>query len=254
MSISALDVFKKETEKAGVAFLNNYGLRFFFPSGEVTALSTCFVWNEFLENEVDKHYERLHYENELSASNLTNSYYLIRTPDNIHSSYLKKLHELGMSNSLVIYRRLHQMIVGYYFIPHRNDHQAFLYFINNLSLFENIARRVGKIIDCKKYYNKSVEFSQKYKLIDPSIAGRLIFNKSDIAKRVNNCGFTVHGRDYNFTPKEIANYFNDNKKSPDQKDVSCRTIEWHISNIKKKAGLSSSIDLRDFAIEVCNLI
>ena len=89
----------------------------------------------------------------------------------------------------------------------------------------------------------------------------LLFNFTSYQLGFRSHCFLFEGNEYEFTPKEIdiikvlkytsiAKEITDHLNKNNLNNISIRTVEWHLTNIKKKSKLSNSLDLRNFAIEI----
>jgi DNA-binding CsgD family transcriptional regulator len=267
MKIDAVDVLRIEAERLKIPTLKHLGLRFFFSNGDVVAQSTCSEWNNYLE-EADKLLEKRHYTSELTIGAIQNTYCVIRQ-DNLTSPYISALKDFGMSSSLIIYQRLKTVIVGYYFIPQVNNYCTLQYLLNNLSVLQNLIRNVGCLINSGRYSGKKITIDQKYKLLDLDTAKALLNINAPLIKHSTRRKFLISGYEYDFTPKEIeiltllrytsvakeiTVHLNKNIDLFQDKEISTRTVEWHIQNIRKKTQITSNLDLRNIAIEIVKLI
>ena len=174
---------------------------------------------------------------------------LVRTRDQASNNFQRKLLTVNMSNSLIVYKVFPNFIRGYFFISSPEDSQALVFFVNNLYRFNSITGIMDDILSKNNFLVEEL-ISEKFQLFSPEERDKIFSAKKQ--DNISNFVVVVNERQYEFTPKEIeflkvVKYGCAVKEIAKTLNVSPRTAEWHLHNIKLKLHTSSKIDVTKFA-------
>ena len=236
-----IKILEQETKKFGIDFIYHFGFREFYLDGSTLGISSNEDWNKIILEILFKTEMEKQYLNELvsAMSNILNNgvSHVIRTRDHIINEFQHRLVSVEMSNSLIIYKKIGNLIRGYYFINNPDDHASLSFFINNLSLFHKITNSIDSIIDDDQTIVDEL-LPQKFQLFSEKKMSDILNQKKDL---IPNTIIIFNNKEYSFTPKEIQ-LLEAIKSGGTLKDIAkilsmgIRTVEWHLTNIKKKIG------------------
>jgi|GEM_PF-5280123 len=247
-----IELLKQETQASGVDFLVHLGFREFYFDGTTVGTSTNEVWNEKILDLAFKTEMEQHYFAELKQVMHNHITYIIRTRDHVTNNFQRKLLTVNMSNSLVIYKKTEKSIRGYYFISEPHDYQSQIFIINNLTLFNKITNIVGNALDQNEFLLEELVI-KKFQLFSTDQITKIFCNKKlDRVGSINNINLIANGKQFLFTPKEVevlevVKFGCTAKDVANSLNISPRTAEWHLHNIKHKLGTSSKLAVMAFA-------
>lgn len=248
-----LKLMKYEAEKLGIDFLEHYGIRNFFHNGDVFGITTNKEWNSLTNSEQFTLRTKLHYYDELSFIKKHKMRYIIRTKELASSPFLISLVDVEMCNAIGRYITNEIGLIGYYFTANQNDKEAIHFLVNNVYLFDKVIAAVDNQLIKEGYWDNILILPNNRKLL-PAV----FFSKEKIDKNLIHRIF-FDGKEFVFTQREmqilkIIKIRNVTKEIAQILEVSTRTIEWHIQNLKNKTGLSKKDELVDFALQLEKLI
>ncbi len=237
--------------------INAFGYRLFFPNGKSFGICSNNDWNIFFESQFlpqNDHISR--YEEEVSQALRKGKYFYARigTPDP-NDRFSLMLYEFDIWNSFCLYYKNSNTVDGFYFTSSRENKEIINFYLNNIKLLEryssyfkekfseattlkdlvNLSEPIfSSDVFAKQNFNDENEeikiknFSQSLPL------NKLVMNKEGqsivLSKREAEClCYMAFGK----TMKEIASCLN----------LSPRTVEFYVDNMKKKTGLCSKSQL-----------
>ena len=231
------------------------GYREFYRDGTSMAFCTSPGWYEVSKDIKLMSEMATHYAHELLFVIRNKFHCIIRSASNANNTFLRKLLIHDMCNSLLFYIKSKKVIKMYSFISSVDNHSAPHFFMNErfkLELFINSHSEIMESILRKAEFQ-----SLRTKLFSKDIAD-CIFSVDD-----SYCGFftgnktTSHNYD-SLTQKEsecVALLVNGAtyKDIAHKMDISIRTAEFHVSNIRKKLNMKNKFDISNKVKEDFNL-
>ncbi len=242
---------------AGELGISTFGYRIFFSNGKSFGICSNEKWNSFFEYQFlsqNKHIPR--YEEEVGQALKKGKYFWARIgePDS-NDRFCSMLYEFDVWNSLCIYYKNSETVDAFYFASTKDNKDIINFYLNNIKLLERYASYF------KEKFSEITNIENLAKLSEPTLGNgvfangcsggedeeirvknfsqslpvsKLVMNKEGqsiiLSKREAEClCYMAFGK----TMKEIAICLN----------LSPRTIEFYIDNMKKKTGLSSKSQL-----------
>lgn len=247
-----IEVFEKETKNLGVDFIYHYGFREFYEDGTTLGVSSNKDWNNVTLDILFKTEMEKHYLSELvnAMGNIVNRgvSHIVRTRDQIINEFHNKLLSVEMCNSFIIYKKIDNLIRGYFFIHHPQDYKSLNFCVNNLPLFHKITNSIDYVIRQDKSIVEEL-LSQKFHLFTANKMSDILSQKKGL---IPNTIIVFNNEEYSFTPKEIQ-LLEVIRSGGTIKDIAKglgmepRTVEWHLTNVKKKIGAFNKHEVITFA-------
>lgn len=208
-----------------------FGYRCFDKKGKSFGWSNNQQWNHFFI----KHLSNTsinRYELEASNANNQNRYKILRIGSPCADDKLSHhLYQLGIWNTIGYYVKCANFIEGFYFSNTEGGSEWINYCLNQSRLLEQYQNNFKEKLLSITNRSELLKFAQP--TISPNIFSSTsicIDKKIILTTREQEClQFITEG----YTNKEIARQLN----------LSPRTIEWYVDNIKTKAGVCKRIDL-----------
>ncbi len=237
--------------------IHAFGYRLFFPNGKSFGLCSNNEWNVFFENQFlpqNDHISR--YGDEVAQTLKKGKYFCARTGVPDPSDRLcSVLYGFDIWNSLCIYYKNEDFVESFYFTSTKENRDIINFYLNNLKLLERYASHFkGKFLEATNlddlaelseptvsadiFANQSTQGDNeeiKIKSFSESLPIRkLVVNRDGqsivLSKREAEClCYMAFGK----TMKEIATCLN----------LSPRTVEFYVDNMKKKTGFYSKSQL-----------
>lgn len=212
------------------------GYREFYDDGTSMAFCSNEEWYNLVEDKETFDSMVIHYSQELMSLNRNGFNYVIRTPACINNQFLRELLLRDMCNSLLIYKKTKKIIRMYAFIASASNLAALNYFFNKWQSFEIIVNTYKD--ELASIFEKEEYQSLRQPLFDQKILNN-IFNQIPTSADVTCDILTQIEMEYlpllatRASNKDIAVLFN----------VSTRTVQYHVSNIKRKLKLNNRLNI-----------
>ena len=221
------EIFNSHAEILGVLKADHIGYRQFLSTGETMYYCST---EQYIESFIEPEEMMLHYAKEILLISREGYNCILRSPSAANNSFLQKLLLLDLCNSLIVYQMEDSTIHMFCFIFSSSNLSASNHFINKRELFENIVseckNKVSAICEKKEYS------SLRENLFTKKIAEDIFFKIKFKSSLSFNAAYTQR-------QKQILSLL---KRGATNKDISkklhicVKTVEYHISNLKNKAG------------------
>lgn len=214
------------------------GYREFYNDGTSMAFCSNEEWYNVIQDKETFDSMAIHYSQELMSLNRNGFNYVIRTPACINNHFLRELLLRDMCNSLLIYKKDRKIIRMYSFIASISNLSALNYFFNRWQSFEMI---VNTYKDELAGIFKKKEYQQlRQPLFNQKILNNIFNQIQEITPANVNCDILTQ-IEMEYLPllatrasnKDIAVLFN----------VSTRTVQYHVANIKRKLKVSNRLNI-----------
>ena len=246
---TSLEFLKTKSKQSGLEFLIHFGVRRFFDDGTSVGLTTNDQWNKLVEYNMLYEEIKLHYKKELELVINDNFKYFLKTDSSANTAFLKKLSEVGMGNSIAIYRKTPKSINAYFFTVPPFFPNAAQLLVNKISTFEKIVDQIESL---------NIQFTvpnilNPQQLLDTHDLAW--FRKSMNKKYLPDITLNINGTVIIFTESELKllkllTYTTITKEMSNRLNISPKTVEWHINNIRKKTGKHSRSALSTMARQI----
>lgn len=222
-----------------------FGYRKFFINGEYIALCNHHAWQEF-------YFKKVHDTGKVFSTAIKNAAYKKFTyflwPQESSDYIISALHSFDIWNGITIYYREDDFIECFAFAGNVSSLQIPNFIINNMQFVEqfilylkNKAKHIinpqNKNILVKFSNNNLTDLTYENNILDrktPELEQELYFVKDDrMQKFTNKEAQCIYGLSKGLTYKSIANELN----------ISEKTVETHINNIRNKIGHYSKSDI-----------
>jgi DNA-binding CsgD family transcriptional regulator len=219
------------------------GYRYFLNDGRSYGFSTNNLW--YLKKD-QQFYEaqKGFLESEIEFLTANDARFVTRSLEQKDCYYLRELSSRSMSNSLGIYKFAPDKIEHFFFISLSKDPYHIHNMIKYLSKFEVITEKLAYLIPLA-FINLNVEPEPEPEFYCNKSIINKFFLKNQKADLSNLNGKDFNGKNVSLTEREIevlslvkCNYTN--KMIAKSLNISHRTIEKHITNLKSKFGCSKS--------------
>lgn len=234
--IKAIECYLKELKDLQI---ESFGYREFYLDGTSMGICSSETWYEAI---LDANFIAdmgMHYTQEIMLLERKGFDYIIRTATNANNRFLRQLLIQDLCNSLIFYKKSKEVIRMFCFIAPSSNLSALNYFVNKRFVFESIA------VSCEAKLT-NIFLQQKYQklrisLIAPEVVKKILEEKKelhcsgiyyDLTTREKECiSLIAKGA----TDKDIAKNFG----------ISTRTVEYHISNIRKKLNVCNRFGIKE---------
>ena len=228
-------VLNPQIQKLGAIRPDFIGWRDFLSDG--TSLSYCSNNLYYTEKPIVAE-ASFHYMQEILWLNRRGFKIVVRTPSLVNNAFLKKLENMDMCNSIIIYKKDINVIQMFCFIFKANNIGAMSFFVNEKEKFEVIAEKcLNKTLDISKsdkyFHLRDQLFSndQAASIFEDCL---LIDRKNtnySLSKRQKEClDLIVQGA----TNKDIANIL----------DICPKTVEYHLKKIRETLHCHTRFDIK----------
>ncbi len=240
--------------------IQTFGYRKFYPDGMSVGLSTNHVLNA-LTIEKFNHNIIPSYETEVSLvlNNERSHFFRIGKPDK-NNAFFSTLYDLDVWNTLSYYRKSGKCVEGFYYAATRSNEAIIEEYINNAQVFEMFSfyfkDKINSIIrpaDLEPVKTETISpliFENKHMAVSKDTL--------DIKNFISNIPvqkffLSSNGQDYCLSIQEFKclSLLSRGKTSKEvgvQLNISSRTVEGYIENIKSKIDVSSRSQLIDLFI------
>ena len=245
-----LSILQKSVNDMSLSFITNIGFRVFFNTGNSFGICSNKIWKE---EKKSLRYQTLFkdfYSNELLRMKRTNHNISIRVQGQFHNNFLEITSSYGLGNVLAICRFSKNQICAYYFLAEGSNYNAINDFCNNIPKFEKIVDNNHKIICQLVELNLMKNFSQE---LLPNYAVQELFELE-----LSNLNLTedILKKNSLFTKKQsellslLASGTTSYKAISLRMKIAIKTVEWHITELKKKVNASTKSELIQFAKKI----
>lgn len=245
-----LDILQKSVNDMKLTFITNIGYRIFFDNGNSFGICSNEIWKEEKKSLRYQSLFKDFYSNELLRMKRTNYKISIRVQGQVPNDFLKTISSYGLGNVLAICMFSKTRICAYYFLAEGSNYNAINDFCNNIQMFEKIVEENHQTIDQLIELNRMKGFSQKL-LSDYAV-------QELFEPKVNNLKSTQYFLSKGlFTKKQsellsllasgVTSYKAISKR---MNNISLKTVEWHITELKKRTNASTKTELIQFAKKI----
>ncbi len=211
------------------------GYREFYDDGTSIGVCTNDRWYYIEKDQTFNEDMAVHYVKELSELSDNNLNFVIRTSATVQNRFLQALLSHDICNSLLVYKKHSNKICQYAFIASTKNFSALTFFVNNSGEFVEATALFQE--DFSNLFAKHEYYPLRMPLFSKTVAKKLFLNIK-LIEPVKNYGLTEREGQcasllvYGATDKEISNKLG----------ISLRTVESHISNIRKKLKVRSRFE------------
>jgi DNA-binding CsgD family transcriptional regulator len=217
-----------------------FGYRCFDRSGKSFGWSNNNQWNHFFINNLsDIPLDR--YEKEVASTNELGKYKIVRIGlPTAKDKLFQGLYQLKIWNTVCCYIKCGNYIEGFYFSNPQGGTDWINHCLNQHDLLENYCIDFKKRLLCITSRTDLLEFSSP--TVNPEIFNTDSLESppsiytSKLTIRENQC-LKLIGQ--GLTNKKIAHYLN----------LSPRTVEWHVENLKNKLNANKKINLIEWSLK-----
>ncbi len=240
--------------------ISTFGYRKFFSDGRSFGLSNNLAWTTFCQENFN---DRIisNYENEVSSA-LTGEKFLsfrIGEPDK-SNAFLSALYELNIWNTLSFYKNSGPNVEAFYFASTRDNTSAVEYCVNNIKLLERFS------FYFKDKLNDIMSWKDIKRAATPTLSPLIFEKKQPISSDENEniqkflsstpiqrFFFNIEGQDIGLSPQEFKTlaWLSRGKSAKEVGkllNISQRTVESYLENIKSKAEVNSRSRLIDLFV------
>jgi DNA-binding CsgD family transcriptional regulator len=184
-----------------------------------------------------------HYMQEILWLNRKGFKIIIRTPNTVKNEFLKKLDDMDMCNSIIIYKKDSDIIQMFCFIFKSSNLSTMNFFVNEKEKFEMVVNRC-----LKSTYN--VSNNLKYL----NLRKRLFSEEQAISLFSHDLLSTKEGLDFKLSPrqKQVLNLIVQDATNKDIANTLCITpkaVEFHFKNIRKTLCCHTRFDIKNKIIQ-----
>lgn len=249
-----LYLLKRECLKRGIDFIVECGVKKFLYNGDFFGLTTTKEWNRKIKTEKIIYQSKAHYFNEVLSYLKNGVECVLRHQDLARNPFLLSLAETEVCNGLAVYTRNNTGIVAYFFTARHDDKEAMNFFLNHLGIFKSIVNVVNKHLMERNYWaGNFIDFETK--ILFNSMERKIIFGdikESDTYSRI----VLVDGQKIQFSARQTQlldslKYHKTTKDIALDLNLETRTVEWHLSELRKKIGASNKKELVNFVETFC---
>ncbi|NRB11468.1 MAG: helix-turn-helix transcriptional regulator [Rickettsiaceae bacterium] len=237
-------------------FLKNYGVdhlgyRYFLCDGRSFGCPTVDQW--YMERKPQEFYNsmKLFLTKELINFAENNFTYVTRSNSHSPNEYQKYLRAFSLGSSIGIYKTATKRIDSFFFITNSDLGEARDVLINNIHWLENYTNELSLKIN--KMLTEILHFKEVDINIDKYVCKK-VFDRIKLTD-ASSIDIISNGRVIKLTNREIdilknLNLGSSNKKLAAILNISEKTIEKHLSNIKTKFNVSCKNDLLKLSAKV----
>ncbi|PCJ28927.1 MAG: hypothetical protein COA94_03335 [Rickettsiales bacterium] len=221
--------------------VDHIGYREFRKDGTSMAFCSHLDWYDVDTDVVYKEEMANHYAKELIFLVKNQFDCITRSASSINNKFLQELSSKDMCNSFLIYKNTEDVIYMYAFISSSLNPDALSYFVNQSGFLEELINKYKATF--ASVFQKSKYQELREQMFSEKVAQHIF---SDLTSSMQNSSFQQ------LTPKEIectalvARGWN-NKAIAKKLNISTRTVEFHLSNIRNKLNINSRNDIVDIA-------
>lgn len=234
--------------------LGFYGYREFRKDGKTIGFCTHDGWAHVCQEENFFSSMTDHYNNELANLINSNSRVLVRVGEgDPHSKFLQSLRRWKIWNSLVVYTKTSDKVIGHYFIPKDESLEVVNNYLNNAAALEATSKQLDFIVS---KIGEDSKFNHLYSdLLSKPMMGSLFSSKTPAQRHLLD-GVKIpvkyEGKDYILTKRavECLLLIADGcvvKELAARLGISSRTAEKHVAKLKAYLELNSKSEMVSFA-------
>lgn len=212
------------------------GYRYFKNDGSSFGFTTNDKW--YSNKKTDQFFaaQRKHFEKELITLSINKLTYVTRSREYTDNEYMRLLEEIGMSNSVGIYRFSPKKVEHFFFISSSNDPFCRDKIINHLKDLEVLVNRLSPIID-KAFLETQIKPLPEFFLTKEVLT--LVFKNDKHLKPCRGIRVLIDGKEKTFTQRECEvlawlSFGASNRIIADKLNISFRTVENFIASLKYK--------------------
>jgi DNA-binding CsgD family transcriptional regulator len=231
-------------EKIKALNIDYIGYREFYPDGTSMGFCSNDRWYEAHKETILNEDMAIHYAKEITDLNEQGFDYIIRTSNTVNNRFLDFLLSHDICNSLLIYKKSRNIINQYSFIASTKNLSALNFFFNKRQEF----------VDIINLYE--AEFARVCAQPKYLALRRLLFLEKTATKLFSN--FSITPSSYNLTNREqecanLLAYGASDKDIANKLNISIRTVEGYIANIKKKLRANNRFEASNILKEQMKL-